>query len=212
MDALFKQEPDVKLLVELCAVMGGSLTMRVAKDAWALMGAEEDKMQPALMSSMKNKMLTSLSSKGYAPAGRDRKSSIGENLVFSFVHLRIGDVAIGSILKQRKKELHEICYEVLSSEEHNAPPEVLAAHKEAIGDAKTAADFYIMAQADGKEKFNPNEVVAHCIAGLRCVETIEELDVEWQVKNIGFMFWITWANGLVITLETLYNLDLPTRS
>ena len=146
MDALFKQEPDVKLLVELCAIMGGSLTMNIAKGAWALMGAEEDKMQPALMTAMKNKMLTSLSSKGYAPAGRDRKSSIGENPVFSFVHLRIGDVAIGSILKQREKELHDICYEVLSSEEHNAPAEVLGAHKEAVGDVKAAADFFFMAQ------------------------------------------------------------------
>ena len=51
-------------------------------------GGDDDALQVAIMVTMKKKMLTSMSSKGYAPVGRNRKSSIGENMVFAFVHLR----------------------------------------------------------------------------------------------------------------------------
>ena len=134
------------MLLELAAVLGGSFTMSVMTPLWQLAeGGDDESLNKALMVAMKKKMLTSMSSKGYAPVGRNRKSSIGENMVFAFVHLRILDVAKSALLKQQKISLHEIAYEVLSSPEHGAPDEELAVHKEAAGDLLGAADLFLLA-------------------------------------------------------------------
>jgi len=117
-------EPKVKLLVELCAVLGGKFTMHTMKELWSLSeGGDDEDLNNALMVAIKKKVLTSMSSKGYAPVGRNRKSSIGENVVFAFVHLRILDVCSGMLLKQQKVQLHAMCAEAFSSDGMQTEPE-----------------------------------------------------------------------------------------
>ena len=145
MDALFKAEPSVKVLLELATVLGGNFTMRVMRPLWAMAeGGDDESLNKALMIAMKKKMLTSMSSKGYAPAGRNRKSSIGENMQIAFLHLRVLDVAQGMLLKQQKQQLHAMAYSVLSDESLglDTAPEELGHHARAAANFNEAARCY----------------------------------------------------------------------
>jgi len=205
MDALFKTEPDVKLLIELCAVVGGNFTMSVMKELWGMAdGGDDDRLSKALMIAMKKKMLTSMSSKGYAPVGRSRKSSIGENMQFAFVHLRILDVAKGMLLKQQKVQLHEIVYEVLSSDGHNTPPEELAIHKEGSGELKSATALLKQALEFATEKAaygSANELACRGVKLTHKIEESEQLDRELAIRKLQFLFSaaVHWTADVLAT-------------
>jgi len=56
MDALFKAEPSVKVLLELAAVLGGKFTMRVMTPLWAMAeGGDDESLNKALMIAMKRR-------------------------------------------------------------------------------------------------------------------------------------------------------------
>jgi len=108
LDNIGKADPTVKLLIELTAVLGGHFRMEEMAELWRLAddsGGGDESLQRALMIAMKKRVITSISSKGYVPSGRNRKSSAGENIQFMFMHLRILDVVATNMLKARAAEL-----------------------------------------------------------------------------------------------------------
>jgi len=123
---------------------------------------------------MKKKVLTSMSSKGYAPVGRNRKSSICENMVFAFVHLRILDVAKAMLLKNQRIQLNEMAFTVLSSSEISPPtaPEVLAMHKFETGDYREAAKHFIAAHFATISDWNSS--LAFIVQAILCFEKADE--------------------------------------
>ena len=115
-----------------------------------------------------------MSSKGYAPVGRNRKSSIGENMQFAFVHLRILDVAKSALLKQQKISLHEMAYAVLTDEQLglDTPPEELANHKIEAGDSVAAFQLLLAAKLNSAAK---TSYIAASIFAYRSSQQLEKL-------------------------------------
>ena len=141
---------------------------------WSLAdGGDAESLNKALMIAMKKKVLTSMSSKGYAPVGRNRKSSIGENMQLAFVHLRILDVCKGMLLKQKKVEMHQICYEVLSADAETADA-VLGMHKKEAGDFPEAAQHYRKAAVESKLRNDKANIIPFNSSCLECCGMVDE--------------------------------------
>ena len=178
-DALGTKQPAVKLLLELCSVLGGEYKMAAMQPLWQLAdGGSDAELQQALMVATKKKLLTSMSSKGYAPAGRNRKSSVGETMQFQFVHLRILDVCLSSVLKARSNELHQHCSEFLSADAKNVKPEVLAWHLGEAEQHERALGYWRMA-LDNCERAS-GDVQPFATA---CLATLDRLELEGPRQN-----------------------------
>ena len=118
---------------------------------------------------------------------------------FAFVHLRILDVAKGSMLKAHKMQLHELCYTVLSSDEvGDTALEVLASHKEHAGDLRAAVKLQVAATQKASKLSDYDVLLTFALKArslFAAIEADEPLGSdEWVALKASALFQASFAN------------------
>ena len=98
------------------------------------------------------------------------------NAVYSFKHALMQDAAYGSLLRDRRRALHQQVAEMLRARPGNAPPEpeLLAYHFAEAGVADRAIDYHLKAAEQAMARCAIAEMVSHLRRGLRLLQTLPD--------------------------------------
>ena len=157
--------PDVKAVAQIAATIGRTFD-------YPLLAAIAGRSEPEL--------LTCLDKLGEAELvfcrGRPPEAR------YSFKHALVRDAAYESLLKSRRQELHAKIAEVLEAAMPETPPELLAQHYGAAGQARAAAEKWLLAGDHSARRAANREAVAQLHRGLELIERIDEGPERWRLE------------------------------
>lgn len=120
-------------------------------------------------------------------AGLVFRRGTGSGTVFSFKHALVQDAAYESLLREKKRELHERVARAI--EEHrvdltNTEPEVLAHHFSAAGIPDSAIRYWYRAGQRASERSASLETIAHIEKGLNLLDSLPNADdrAAWELR------------------------------
>jgi tetratricopeptide (TPR) repeat protein len=96
---------------------------------------------------------------------------------YVFKHALVQDAAYASLLKSRRRELHRLIAAALTdryADTATAPPEVVAHHYEAAGEAELALTYYQQAGEQAAARSAHEEAVAHLRKAIALLDTLPE--------------------------------------
>lgn len=111
------------------------------------------------------------------------------NLTYQFKHILILETAYGSLLKSKRRELHERTAEILEQNAEQArEPALLAYHFTAAGNAEKAVNWWTLAGKQSLAGFANQEAIAQASSGIQALEQLpnpaERVSKELPLQSI----------------------------
>lgn len=173
--------PSAKEVVQLGAVLGREFSVELLQ---AVLSPNQENIEASLSQLVDAELLF--------PIYGDNK------IVYQFKHALIQDTAYESMLKSRRKRLHQQVAEVLENQFgqiNHTQPEVIAHHYTEAGLMLQAIPLWLRAGQMASQKHANSEAISHLENGLNLLEHIENKE---ERKNLELDFVLSLGGSVIV--------------